>query len=166
MITMCSYLAVPIYMLVIPSAKFSDRTLCWFKKIGVCYVLFFVAAYLFKPVYQRVSGALTLGYSNSNTAGMYMYLTAIFLLLAFQNCSNKNEKLFSYGIVGIIDFLIVRTQCRTAFLLTSLCLICAFFLIYYILKRGLLLSALFLHWSFIICILIYIRYLGIWTLQY
>ena len=127
LITMCSYLAVPIYMLVIPSVKFSDRTLCWFKKIGVCYVLFFVAAYLFKPAYQRVSGALTLGYSNSNTAGMYMYLTAIFLLLAFQNCSNKNEKLFSYGIVGIIDFLIVRTQCRTAFLLTSLCLICAFF---------------------------------------
>lgn len=126
-ITMCSYLSVPIYMLVIPSVKFSNKTFSWFKKIGIFYALFFIMSFLYKPTILPFSGALTLGYSNSNTAGMYMYLVAIFILLAFQSCSHRNEKKISYILVAIIDYLIVRTQCRTAFLLTSLCLICAIF---------------------------------------
>ena len=116
-INLCSYLAVPIYMLVIPAVKVSDKTRQWLKKISVCYVLFFIVAYLYNPTILAATGALTLGFSNPNTAGMYMYLTAIFLLLAFQNCGNKYEKLLSYGLVIILDYLIAQTQCRTAFLL-------------------------------------------------
>ena len=127
LITMCGYLAVPIYMLVIPSIKFSKKTFRWFKTIGACYALFFIVAYLYKPTVLAFTGALTFGYSNPNTAGMYMYLTAIFLLLAFQNCSNKYERFISYVLVGILDYLIVQTQCRTAFILTSFCLFCAVF---------------------------------------
>ena len=126
-INLCSYLAVPIYMLVIPAVKVSDKTRQWLKKISVCYVLFFIVAYLYNPTILAATGALTLGFSNPNTAGMYMYLTAIFLLLAFQNCGNKYEKLLSYGLVIILDYLIAQTQCRTAFLLTLFCLICAIF---------------------------------------
>lgn len=126
-ITASAYLSVPIYMLVIPHINLKVKTFEWFKKIGICYALFFIVAYLYKPVYHTFSGALTFGFSNSNTAGMYLYLTSIFILMAFRDSSKKYEKFFSYGIVVILDYLIAQTQCRTAFLLTTFCLICAVF---------------------------------------
>ena len=119
------YLAVPVYAVSVPKLKFNRNMIVWFRIISVVYALYFIYRGFFTPTYREGSGALLLGYINSNTTGAYMFLVSLFVLLSFNNAAKRIWRIFSYLIVAILLYLIIQTQCRTAFILTGLCLVYA-----------------------------------------
>lgn len=125
MIRFCGYLAVPIYIFAVQRFTFSKKMSSWFKFIAAIYVLFFCTALIFGPTYHPVTGALTLGYHNPNATGAIFLMTAVFVQLAFYNSVKRFPRWFSYIAVAVLIYLIILTQCRSAFLLTLVCFIYA-----------------------------------------
>ncbi len=119
------YLAVPVYAVSVPKLKFNSNLIVWFRLISVVYAFYFIYRGFFTPTYREGTGALLMGYINSNTTGAYMFLVSLFVLLSFNNAAKRIWRIFSYLIVTLLLYLIIQTQCRTAFILTSVCLIYA-----------------------------------------
>lgn len=123
-IIIMGYLSVPIYMLIIPETEFKPRTKQWLQIIGILYVVLFVYCGFVDPIYRNeFSTALSMGYSNPNRTGCYLLLTIIYLLVAFEN--GKKMKILSYILSIILLYLIILTECRTAFILGLIALIYA-----------------------------------------
>lgn len=123
-ITVLEYLAVPIYMLAIPDTQFDPKTKKCLQLIGVAYVVLFVYCGFVDPIYRNeFSTALSMGYSNPNRTGCYLLLTVVYLLVAFEN--DKKMKVMSYVMSAVLLYLIMLTECRTAFLLGLIALIYA-----------------------------------------
>lgn len=123
-ITVLEYLAVPIYMLAIPDTQFDPKTKKWLQLIGVAYVVLFVYCGFVDPIYRNeFSTALSMGYSNPNRTGCYLLLTVVYLLVAFEN--DKKMEIMSYVMSAVLLYLIMLTECRTAFLLGLIALIYA-----------------------------------------
>ena len=123
-ITVLGYLAVPIYMLAIPDTEFNLKTKKWLQLMGIAYVVLFIYCGFVEPIYRNeFSTALSMGYSNPNRTGCYLLLAVIYLLVAFEN--NKKMKIVSYALSVILLYLIMLTECRTAFILGLIALIYA-----------------------------------------
>ncbi len=83
---------------------------------AVSMALFWIYAGFLHPTYAQ-TGALTYGYSNSNRAGAYLLLDGAILLSSANRMKLFKQKLLLWMLTGILLWLIVLTQCRTAFLL-------------------------------------------------
>ena len=117
------YLAIPIYTIIIPEFTFDKKEARYIKVFSILYSLFFIYAGLFKPTYRAFTGALMLGYTNSNHTGAYMMLSFILLLITFRNINNRVWSVFLAIIKLILLYLMFLTQCRTAVLICVICMI-------------------------------------------
>lgn len=118
LIKLCCYLAVPIYILAIPQLEQPAKMLNWFKALGLIYGAFFVICGIFFPSYRKGTDALMLGYSNSNRTGAYMLLVFVMLVLLFYR---EEKKVMRWGVLimqMVLMYLMILTQCRTAYLLS------------------------------------------------
>lgn len=121
LIRLCGYLSIPIYMITVQQFSLSSKMESWFKFISIAYALLFFGAAFYCPTYYPVSGALTIGFPNANTAGAIFLLNIIFVIIAFANSVNKLQRWISYTIIGGLLYLILLSQCRSAFLLSLVC---------------------------------------------
>lgn len=119
LISLSSYLAVPIYMAAIPELRETEGMIPWLKCMAWGYALVFVVMSVFFPSYRIGTGALMLGYSNSNTTGAYLFLVIILLVLLYQKEKRKIVKGAVIAIECMLLSFIIATQSRTAFLLAA-----------------------------------------------
>ncbi len=126
-IALTGYIAVPIYALAVQRVSFSDTMIKVLRVVSVIYAALFIYRGYFARTYRPNSDALTLGYTNPNTTGAYMFLICLFVLLAFDNVEKKVWRYFSYCLVALMLYPILLTQCRAAFFLTMICYVYAVF---------------------------------------
>lgn len=117
------YLSIPIYTIVIPECSYDENEAKYIKIFSVLYAVFFIYAGLFKPTYRTFTGALMLGYTNSNHTGAYMMLVFILLLVTYRNAKSKAVTASLVIIEVLLLYLMVLTQCRTAVLICLVCLV-------------------------------------------
>lgn len=120
---LAGYLAVPIYMLVVPEIEYSEDMRSWFKVVCLLYALFFIYCGFLTPTYREGTNALMLGYSNSNRTGAYMLLTVVLMIVLFAREVKIWIRVCTWIIEICLMYLMVLTQCRTAFLIALACLI-------------------------------------------
>lgn len=126
-ITLIGYIAVPIYALAVQKVSFCNGMIYLLRVVSVIYALFFIYRGYITPTFRPGSDALMLGYINPNITGAYMFLVCILLLVAFNNVEKKIWRYMSYALVVLVLYPILLTQCRSALLLTSACLVYAVF---------------------------------------
>lgn len=122
-IKMGSYLSIPAYMIIIPQLTFEENEKKWFKIISVLYAIYFIFTGILNPTYRISTNALMLGYSNSNATGAYTLLILLFLILSFRDEKKKIIKLLLGLIKVVLFYLLILTQCRTAFIIGLICVI-------------------------------------------
>lgn len=119
LISLSSYLAVPIYMAAIPELRETEGMIPWLKCMAWGYALVFVVMSVVFPSYRIGTGALMLGYSNSNATGAYLFLVIMLLVLLYQKEKRKIVKGAVIAIECTLLSFIIATQSRTAFLLAA-----------------------------------------------
>lgn len=124
-VKLTNYIALPIYIIFVKECCADIFNVKFFRFLSLIIALLFAVLFLFAPMYSDYSGALTLGYSNSNTTGLYLFFVEIFLLLSFYKI--KFSKKIPIIMVEIfVLYLIILSQCRTAFILGVVCFILSF----------------------------------------
>ncbi|MCB7320078.1 hypothetical protein [Lacrimispora sp. 210928-DFI.3.58] len=122
-ILLAGYLAVPIYILVIPEIDTTDSLRNWFKGISLFYALFFIYCGFLRPTYRKGTNALMLGYSNSNRTGAYILLTVVLMIILFSREEKRWIKVSIWMVEVSLMYLMILTQSRTAFLIALACLL-------------------------------------------
>lgn len=115
------YLEIPLLYLM---ADWIDEDLIrspMLKVYGVMLVLMYMQKAFINPIYDVGTGALTMGYSNSNRLAIYLLETACFIFLQAKIAEKRTLKIMFWGLMGILTYIIVLTQSRT-------CVLCMMFL--------------------------------------
>lgn len=119
-VNFAGYLAIPIYMAVIPEAQFKSGVKNWFQCMSVLYTVLFLFNGIVRPILRENATALTMGYTNPNRTGLYLLMTVVLTVIAFVDEQGKVKRMVSLIAELSLIYLIILTQCRTAFLLSVL----------------------------------------------
>lgn len=85
--------------------------------INVIIAIYFIYMSLGEYAYLGHPTALTLGYSNSNQAGIYIFYVNIAILIGRSFYKNKLPKVFFISLVIYLTYLLFKTESRTTFIL-------------------------------------------------
>lgn len=117
----CGYVSIPAYMIYVIKTPISRTTVTQMRIVALACSAFFIYRGIFTPTYRDGAHSLTMGYSNPNRTAMYVMLVFILLMLSY----DKEERRIKRIIVGIIQviliYIIVLTECRTAYLICIVC---------------------------------------------
>lgn len=125
LIVVLCYLSIPIYMVVSKEIWLIEDTRRIISLFAIGMALFFIYLGFFQPVYRPGTQALSFGYSNSNRAGTYLMLVGILLSVCAENAKNRFREFLYWGLNAVLLYLIILTQCRTAFIILASVLIYA-----------------------------------------
>lgn len=126
---LCAYLSLPMYMLYVKEIKITRGVLKCILLCNMGTAFFFIYSAHFRPEYHERSGALTMGFFNSNQAAIFL-LQNISVLLAMCGLYIKFiNRGFILAVCYIEIYLIILTQSRAA-------TVCAWILLYFFFRKS------------------------------
>lgn len=154
-VLLAGYLALPIYMIVIPEIKFTS-TIYYATFFSNCVTaLFFIYCGFFRPEYYVNSGALTMGFFNANQAGIFLAQNIAVLSCCIQYECSTAKKILLGLLCGLEGYFVFLTQSRMAAICTILliavqfkrkkmipmkyvriCFVCPFLMIFVLLRMA------------------------------
>ena len=146
-ILLAGYLALPIYIIIIPEIRFSKPLYRWTFLCNLASSLFFIYAGFFRPEYSKEAGALTMGYFNANQAAIFLVQNLSVMLCCFRYEKNPALRILILAICLLDAFFIYQTLCRTA-------LMCILILAYVHVKKSKMIPMKYLRIGFVFPIVI------------
>ena len=145
-ISLAGYLALPIYMLIIPEIGFSGGLYRWTYYCNMVTALFFVYSGFYRPEYYMVSNALTMGFFNANQAAIFLTQNIAVMLCCYQYEDSKLRRMIIVVICAIEAYFTYLAQSRMS-------VVCIAILLFVLIRRNKFISKAYVRLAYILPII-------------